>query len=546
MRSGRDLGPSEGTLPRPWPARSLAWLLGTACLGVLGGTLLILATKRGVGITPDGVIYIGTATSLARGDGPVTPFGDIGAPLRIWGIGYPLLLSAAPRLGLTILQWARVLAVALISLNTCLISFIVRRLAGGTVGPLIAAALFVFSAHMWVFASVLSDNVFYLLALGALYHTMLYIRDGLRWRLVVAGVAMGAGLFVRYAGAGWLAGLVLIVAILSAGRLRERIAHAAFLGVLGILPLSAWTLINGGSGRHLAFHPPRFWNLRDMLDSMSQWLVPPVVGRPIRVTFLLLLLAGTAAAMVTVTMRRRRGKALEVSPLTRWWAIDASRALLILWGAYVAFVIAIHAAVDEYIQFDDRIMLPAELAILTLGISSVRLLLSSDRVLGRRASRPVSIAAVGVLVAFAVTSTMTIVDVSEHGFPNPWQYDRRWEDSSLVQAVGRVRPDIPVFSNAADTVYLYGGRPCWWLPRVDGLADPPDQTLQRMREAAAKGHLVLAYSTSMQWRRYAELPLSEVLAAVRPRARVRVSDGYLYATDPADLTGVAATARSRG
>ena len=91
-----------------------------------------------------------------------------------------------------------------------------------------------------------------------------------------------------------------------------------------------------------------------------------------------------------------------------------------------------------------------------------------------------------------------------------------------MSAVRKLPRQVPLFTNAADTVYLYAPRPCWWLPRTDGLADPPEVELGRMRAAAATGHLVIAYSTRMEWRAYSELPLDEVLAAVQPRARVQV------------------------
>ena len=113
--------------------RGLFRLRGTAVLGCLGGVLVLAqATRHGVGITPDSVVYLEAAQNLAAGRGLATA--DDGAelrPLTRFPPGYPVAIALVASLGPAFLDAARWLALALLGANVVLVALLIARSAPG-------------------------------------------------------------------------------------------------------------------------------------------------------------------------------------------------------------------------------------------------------------------------------------------------------------------------------------------------------------------------------------------------------------------------------
>jgi hypothetical protein len=73
-------------------------MLLAALIMLAGFVAVLLATGRGVGVTPDSISYIGGARSLLAGDGFSMP-GNVPMPITHFPPFYSLLLAAIGSLG---------------------------------------------------------------------------------------------------------------------------------------------------------------------------------------------------------------------------------------------------------------------------------------------------------------------------------------------------------------------------------------------------------------------------------------------------------------
>ena len=130
---------------------------------VLATAATLVATSRyGVGLTPDSVVYVDGAESMADGLG----FSRHGEAVTIFAPGYPAVLSIGDRLGLGVLDTARVVGVLAFVLTTVLGFVLLRRhvrsqhvVAAGTIVIGCSAIL------LGVFKQALSDQLFIVVTL---------------------------------------------------------------------------------------------------------------------------------------------------------------------------------------------------------------------------------------------------------------------------------------------------------------------------------------------------------------------------------------------
>lgn len=270
-------------------ARSLVkpeFLLPMA-LAFLGGWVVFLSTKQGMGISTDSCFYLEAAkASLAKGwKQGVDPTGHF-PPLYAW-----TLAAAASCFGdmESAIRALHVFCAALMCYCLCRVCInaipeSVHKRWFYSILTLIVIPLFLGDDFIRLFALVLSEAMFMTMLLTAcLLVQQSQLADSLIL-LLCAGLLFGLATLVRHAGLFLLPPTLLWVHMSRVDRHVSKWAVSSCFLVSICLPIVANKLILGAAGtRALAFHWPDAYHWNELGQNVASWLVPyrmafPVIG----------------------------------------------------------------------------------------------------------------------------------------------------------------------------------------------------------------------------------------------------------------------------
>jgi 4-amino-4-deoxy-L-arabinose transferase-like glycosyltransferase len=171
-------------------------------VAVVVALLVVFATRApGPGLDPDGMAYVGAATSLVRQGTLRVPTGewsrsDSTSALSFWPPGYPAAIAVPVSAGMTAIQGARVVNVIAAAVTALTVTLLVGAAVGTAGGVVAALVLFITPAVFDVHYSVLSEPLF-ITCLVLTLAAMVYARD----RLLLLGLLSAMTVMVRYVGA---------------------------------------------------------------------------------------------------------------------------------------------------------------------------------------------------------------------------------------------------------------------------------------------------------------------------------------------------------
>jgi hypothetical protein len=386
-----------------------------------GLVLFLLATRHGLALGGDSASYADLANNLANGRGPVfTEFGfrDQGLVSGHFPPGYPVLLAFTTT-G-TLLRTAHALMFLLVG---GLVVMLAHSRTAAVVASLLATWITVQPDAVVTYAAAMSELSFVVLLLAAAVGVT-QNRPGL------ALVALAALPLVRHVG------VVILPSAVAAFVLRKQWKPAAGVAVAAV-PYVAWRLwlklMDAPADRVLAWHPPAFAEVRQMLATFGGWLMPGT-GTDLRI----ILGIGVIAAVV---WRCRRGDALAIATV-----------------AYAAAVLTARTLFDSSVPLAGRLWVPV------MPLVAVSLVAAVPR------WNRWTIGGLGcvVLVNLLVAIPPTIQQFREGGgYASP-----AWHASPTLAFVRDLPSGVPVSSNAADAVGLLLDRPAGLVPQTKfGTAD---------------------------------------------------------------------------
>jgi hypothetical protein len=163
-----------------------------ALFALLGMASMLYATSRGIGISPDSVVYVDSARHLLNGRGFVaTSFcGGSEAPVTVWPPLLPLLLSILGRSGIDALHGARWLNVFLFAGNSLLVGRVVHKFTSGSAFLTILGSFFMITSPVMLHIHTMAwtEPLFIFLGLMGLFLLARYIQEEGRSLLVAASV----------------------------------------------------------------------------------------------------------------------------------------------------------------------------------------------------------------------------------------------------------------------------------------------------------------------------------------------------------------------
>jgi len=400
---------------------------------------LLAVNRLGPYTSPDSVFYVGTARNLLDGAGFVPPPGT--QLLPNFPPLLPLLLAGIGRFGIDPLDVLRWLNPLLFGATVALAGVVVRRRTGSTaVASTAAMVLLVARDLLAVGGSALSEPVFILLALAGMVSLARFV-DGGDHRWLWVSIALVAGAFLtRYVGV--TVALAGTIVLLRSGRRREAAAYAA----VTVAPVVAWLAWAGLGGGHLAVHVFDLGYLARGADIASRWLLPAVVPAGIRVG-----VAAVVAAAVVALRRRvsRPGHDVLASVLGTFAVL------------YLGLLLADRAFLDATGRLDGRFLAPLHVVAVILLAPLARRAWDA----GLLSPRAVALSGAVLLVLQAGQAVSWVAGgLTDDGIARRGYTAAAWRRSPVMVAIGSLGPEVPVFSNGADAIFLHTGRVTAQLP----------------------------------------------------------------------------------
>jgi len=416
-----------------------------ACLLVAAsiGAVLAATARWGPVVTWDSLVYLQFAAER-ESSGVMALF----SPL------FPLALSGLGKLGLPVLESARLLNATLLGAAAALAILFVRTAAPGVWTPLVAGALVATSRVLLEqFVRVMSDPL--ALVLGFLGLLWLYraLDRPERLPLVLAGVAVGLALAARYASLPYLLTGAIMIASSRNATGRRRLGDALLFSGIAATPLVLWLLYNVRStgramNRELVIHVPPPKTVLAALHEVSTWILPPRVPAPVRFT----VLAGALLAIAgLVRMDRRSTTPILQSP--------AARLLLRFLVVYAAFLLFVMTFVDASVSVGTRHWVPAYFAVLLLSALLLDRVLKSSS--GGWSARFLRLGLVGFLAVSAGIAGARGYQLARNG---AGYSGRRVQTSVLRLLLDPSRRPRPIYTDDPEGLSFIAGAPARRFP----------------------------------------------------------------------------------
>ncbi|MCG3181183.1 MAG: hypothetical protein BIFFINMI_03558 [Phycisphaerae bacterium] len=448
--------------------RHLIWAGLIAAVALAAGAAPPLACARyGIGMTPDSVIYLTTADSLAHGRGLVD---QSGSRLTIWPPLYPALVAAPTALGMDVRSAAVLVNALLAALLTGLGGAWAWQLTGrGAMGAVTAAMLAVADPVAAVSSMAWSELPFLVLVLLFCWQcTRLAQVDRRRdLNVLLLALAAGAACLARYIGMTLIAaGAVALLVDPLRGRWR-RVAESALFSAVACGVLAAWLWLNylatGHSGtQRWPGHVTLGDNLVRLGRTMVDWFLPLGLGGWI---------PGAAALVVL-------GGGLIVASLPllrRWWRSETGRSrraplppaaplLLFIWVYLGAILLA---ASRYYLDpLGDRLLCPIAVPLTMLVVLGLDSLTRP----GRGGDVPRRLGGVLALMLMLYLAGATLErsgEVRSRRASGAGGFNTKlWHRSASLNWLRDHRPDDgDLISNGPDAVWVVTGQTCDFSPR---------------------------------------------------------------------------------
>ena len=179
---------------------------------IMSSILVLSLTPQNIATTPDSISYLDTAQHIRAGAGLVSTNYVFAAeqgltPFRIWPPLYPAMLSVFPSIVSDPLFTAVQAAMFILSLNSLLVFFILRKTIGNVLSFLAVTAVMLSSANIIISTYAWSESLFItMLLLSILFSLNCYqaAEDSKKYRLYanlfLLAVALSGIFYTRYIG----------------------------------------------------------------------------------------------------------------------------------------------------------------------------------------------------------------------------------------------------------------------------------------------------------------------------------------------------------
>ncbi len=465
------------------PRAEMAIWLALIVTGIIGSGVIFYTTTWGAIAFSDSAEYILSAHSLLEGKGLGIPGpGGTFQPLQLHPPLYPLTLAFLGWLGMDIADGARLQAILMFGLIVMLVGAgFYRQTRQGLLAILLSVTLMVSPVFIPLFSTAMSEGIFFVTGLLALFLVMQYLETSRRGWLFLAGIAGGLSFLARYTGFAWIVAGCLVLLIFQDRSWKNRLldclwlaAPAGLLGALWIVPLSLGT----HSVASRSFQLPQglgaeFTATKSTLIDTLWRFVPfadillPTNSHTVRGRILVVVGALLGLAVLIAAWRQRVNhkhpqageQPREGLPILRWWGSFGLFA-----GVYLGVVVFSHFFSNPPSDLNDRLLSPFFLAVMLAVVGLLQWLSQgTSGPLGRVLAGLALCLPLLLAIDGARQSAPIVQDLNINGAGYMSQY---WRSSPTIQAVKELPADQVLISNQGGALLFLTGHPAYDLAEI--------------------------------------------------------------------------------
>jgi len=520
-----------------------------SALALAGVSVMLGATRLGVGVPPDSTVYFDAARNQAEGRGLIVMSGARAelVPLTHYPPLFSSLLALAVSRGASVESAARWLNAILFGLNIFLVGLAVSFWAGDSFWlPVWGAFLMLSAPDVLANHSVAMTEPLYLaMTFGGLLCLGGYLQNQRQRFLFAAAVLIALSSLTRYVGVtGIVTGIVALLLVrtkvdgeprlgfsLSDLFVRRKFVDAVIFGATASLPIFCWWIRNrlatGGAGgaadRQLAFHPIKVQNVVSGFSTVAQWLALGKIRLDFRLAGFIVEFLLLVSLAIYMMKRGTRGEGIDA--VARPILPQILIVFIIVYVGILVFTITFFEA-DNVL--DGRSLLPVHAALVVLAPWIGSLLYG-------RLPHSSSLRTVFVLIALLLvgsyalrgTRWLTAAQADAQGYAG-----RAWKGSPSIALMRNLPAGIPIYSNGVDAIYYLTGKHAHNIPEkiIHGTGRPNpryEAELVEMGDDMRSHHGVLVYFETLPERWF--LPAESELNSRLPlKEMTRLSDGSVY------------------
>jgi len=495
-----------------------------AGLAFAGSCILWIATRWGIGLYPDSIVYVGAARSIVAGDG-LRFLDDVGtfAPVVQYPPLYSALVAAFGVIGLDPLEGARWVSILCYGANAMLAAYIAFSVTSSKGASLLVAFLALSGFPMvYIHSQALTEPMFIFLIFLALVFLARYLSGSHPWTLYGCALCVGVSCLARYVGVAFIMTGAMALLCLSQGDWKKRIADMIKFGVVSSLPLGVWVIRNfllAGDpvNRTFSIHPPALKDFLQVLDTIGYWLIPiavvdgaPWISRPI---------VGVVFLALCWLARKTDLFRLKVPQLLAFCVLGYGLFLLISWSVN-----------DQPLYLDTRTMALPYLALMILSVCALTDRLRAANAAGKSwRCFAINCLLIVVLALHTINGAIWL----RYSYLNGIGFaTERWRSSELLKFVRDAAAPLVVFSNAPDFIYTLTGKRANMIPhKIEPNSRAPNKQygadIAAMQDQLKKRNAVLIYFNDEDRLWY--LPSIQELQSILPLQAVKAAkDGTIY------------------
>ncbi len=488
-------------------------------------------TPWGLGLSPDSVVYIGAARSLAQGRGFSLPTDSAAmAPVVHYPPLYPALLAMTSFSGLDVMAAAKWLNVLLLCANVFLAGIIGYRASGLFPLAVIAAGLVATAFPIaLVHSMVWSEPLFMVCQSAALLFLLSYLRECARWSLVAAAVVTGLSVLGRYAGVSLVISGASAILWLGADCWKKKFLDAGMFLAVSLLPIGLWAARNRwvtgtSTDRNIGFHPTGLAALSAAVDTIGSWFSAFwTSSTDIQLYSVCVVAIGglvVGYSSLKSGVRHAPANAADLKMVSFLMALVAV--------AYLALLFLTISLFDAQTSVDSRLLAPCYVPSVLFVVSAWAFATCRGQ---ERARFRFVAPAVGLLI-IGLQLPVTLTWLQQHYRQGIGYSSRGWQESETIEQLAMRMPSVLMYSNAPDVIYALLGRPATMIPRktnTDSNLPNPNYPaeIEQMNRTLQAANGVLVFFDRVKWRSY--LPsAAELESSLGLRLVAKTADGSIY------------------
>ena len=437
-------------------------LLMFALIGVI---FVMLSTSRyGAGLSPDSVVYIGTARNIIAGAGFLS---YDGTPMVHFPPLYPALLALIGAiLGKDPLLLTNIVNALIFGLIVYLSGVLISKHLSsslplaivGTLMILFSTPLFLVSGWVW------SEPLFIFFVLLSLIFAESYLSKNNTKSLVLLSSSVALSFITRYVGVTLIIWGVLVIAVFHHGTLKRRIAHLTIFTLISAIPMGIWVIRNYSVASTLfgfsaGSYFPLSQNITLFFFTLVRWYFPGIIAdHRTTMIFVGTVIVIFAFANIVHSWQKLKINLRQISP-TVLFSITTGLFVII----YAVFVVI--SATNTYVSVDSRMISPIYVPLTLLLLILAQAFMEPYReYLSKTILNSILFIGIAIWLVYPIRNNILIAqNLTQNG---KGYSSKAWIENKTIQYIQhrRLASECTVYTNGPDAVSLLANFTVKWSP----------------------------------------------------------------------------------